>query len=903
MSSSDDWISALIERCLTLYLNETEDSELQVEDDGSNLRFTDCGMGLAVVDGLNLGDRAPVTDLTDRRAQIQAILTRKSIDEYDGRDLSQWSPKGYIMQLVDFEVVFEYSTSDPQIHFYVKRFNIDWERGKLKGYGKGKKITNIGNTYKLMREVFKKTRESQELQGTASLEGGYQSDGSIKSQNEGKPRLQPSQLSLPDSGVSQEVFASQAPRTHNHTTPHYIPTDHNDTSRFSGHLLGLLGSKSIAPSNDVTTNNAHQKDAATAPVVADTVEIEPMPHNSQHVSRKNDGEASGSVPVPSLPPQPIPSIESPGLRVDPSPDVPMNTDTRLAGSENGQRLSITQVEKPNHKSIENGGMDPPALPSPKPRDAVVYSDPWAGLTKIRKGDIKIPRNQVELLEDKRQWVPPATGESMPQGHVPPTLLKEWNTIALQKRRFAERNVQESPRPEYQERHKTSPNFSSSAPQADLSLGEEDGEGEDESKSGEDEYPWSRSPSEHLSRPRHDLPADSSPVRPRANRLDSLTTKHDKIQEPQVPDDTNAQVAGDDTRDLRSASKASNHLEEFTGDSAHQDPKQENGQSREQILEQNHGQPHEQSPKKSFEKSPEQNEPSHEVKKNIASQPDTRARTQEPVEESGDESDESDENMDTSVPCPLGASSQQASQPEAEITSSDPSLPILNAHERVQVVETPAAELNRLRPERLNKEVTGLGHSFQPQSSSEAAKSSSQSRIFNTYASHGSDPKGGLSQEISNHSLENEDQESVAVDIMGTQMSGGNWTMENTSPNSHFAFVLDSSEPKDRESSVPIGATAPHTEGVSDPFSSCRDLLSTQSDAEGNLIGSPQNTPSRYSTNEPLMSNLKRGASEVDNEAPSPSKRLRKTKDPVSNIISRRQSYISSAAKYAKAQRK
>ncbi|QGA20220.1 hypothetical protein EYB26_007922 [Talaromyces marneffei] len=63
---------------------------------------------------------------------------------------------------------------------------------------------------------------------------------------------------------------------------------------------------------------------------------------------------------------------------------------------------------------------------PAQKEKCSRHDPWSYMTRLRRRDVVIPREQEELLDRNDCWIPPDVGHPYPQGHVPPTLLREWN---------------------------------------------------------------------------------------------------------------------------------------------------------------------------------------------------------------------------------------------------------------------------------------------------------------------------------------------------------------------------------------------------------------------------------------------------------------------------------------------
>lgn len=124
-------------------------------------------------------------------------------------------------------------------------------------------------------------------------------------------------------------------------------------------------------------------------------------------------------------------------------------------------------------------------------------NPWTGMHKIRRRDVKIPQDQEALFDSGDSWIPADVGHPTPQGHVPPALLQEWN---IRITRAKEANASPKSRQATPEREVAeSPLASQFVPQL-----------EDESESDPESHAsWSVSPPDHLRRLA--VPPDSSPV--------------------------------------------------------------------------------------------------------------------------------------------------------------------------------------------------------------------------------------------------------------------------------------------------------------------------------------------------------------------------------------------------------
>lgn len=724
---------------------------------------------------------------------------------------------------------------------------------------------------------------------SAGLADEDQSDAaSIRSQGNSNHHPLASQNTLPDAGTSQEAFVSQVPAIRHPEAPNLRPTDGQYHPIYKSNLLGRLGRQSEETKGGTGSNTGHvdqQHAVFQIPRQMVSQKLEQPPHSNTRASNEvgdslavADGHELAAVLSPEIRlPGEITSAEIYGLNDGADPVLATgarvvdknDTDARV-GLEGRKRApddsNARSVERENTKSqadtevtkqTEGTNLASKLTPG--------YSDPWAGLTRIRSHDIRIPEDQKWLLEDKRCWVPPSPGMDLPRGHVPPLLLEGWNKTMLQRKHFSQAKdsghaISETPYP-YE---------MSLSPSADSAsdVGSEEGS-----------LPWSSSPADHNTR--NQLPADSSPARTRR------VPKEAKFPNP------NEDTAGD-IQSLRGPDTVDNIKESVL-------PEPEDAVKRDAD------------PDDSSHPNHQQVNPSVLDSGNIA-------WPQDPVD--GSDGSDSDLPMDTSVPCPLLGSSQQAqqtSQFEQETASSGHSLPGLAAQEQIQVLETPVADLGRLRANGVHSggsRKDGAGEDYgSQQRSSQAAKSSPQSRISNTYGSNENGPKGHPSQEASNSSLEGEIGSNIHV--MGTQVSNDNWPAQQTALQSPFTLVLDSSERKYRERSAPTSASASlaapsQPSEPSQPISSNLEIPYSQADGHGHgsgLQSSPRDSRSHNGTDIGRVHTLKRSASEIEDDHLSPSKRHKHVpqegghtnksngrEPPNPDTATRRQGYIRGSAK-------
>ncbi|KAK1145358.1 hypothetical protein N8T08_004233 [Aspergillus melleus] len=828
-SSIDSWIAPLVENCLSVRWKASE-----VEDDGSNLRFVNVPQQIALINSWATGDETPTLNVTDFRTQIDAILGRDSMEAYKrespNRPFDKDTVRGHYLKLVDFEVVFEYSISQPKLHLYVTRFEVALDERPFKGPPQGKGVKRTQSLQKCMRKVFSEIK---------SRERNHDSLADTSSLNE-PPQTQANGVSHMDD--TQAFLASQVQSMFHAPRPSTGSKNSENGSTSSNKLLGLLGSNSKSTDPRLATSHS-LKATSTSAGRARSIETERSGQAHSNEPQTADSDTRGTnmenmrKSAPVLASRPVAMDENPGAanaacqpsmdeREQPSsqlrkPDDSNKRSVEVAESEEDNRYSKSPLNKPEKNTADkttSGTKRSPNLQESRNKD------PWDGMTKIHRRDVTIPKNQAVLFEQHNlHWVPPVTGDRMPHGHVPPPLLKQWNDIAYQRSRFSKAEewkaaVTQSVEPV--DSHEPSPDASSSSSESD----------------SDGPYSWDGSPERDV-RPRQQLPADSSPAERRPPRVI-----------------------------VAQAGRGNNNLLSNPDTQREQDPPRNNQNA------QDHGNV-------------------NGITIVAKTQPldvEDAAQDRQPV--SDEESDDS--MMDTSVPCPLGApGSQQSyfhSQSEVEITSSGPSLP--GHQEQVQVVETPAGHFNRHQPANANKDKADPVASSERITTTPQAKSSSQSRVLNTYASNlpGTQDTQGFSNASQGSGFHE-------VDIMATQLSNGSWQPQNDAASPHLSMA--------------VPASTSQSDGSSKPFSSHNEVLSSNPSGESaenasDIPNSAQDPPVEHTTKLPL----KRFASELDVGEQTPAKRHRPVqqprviKEPTPSVIFRRQSYIGGSSNHVEAQR-
>lgn len=302
------------------------------------------------------------------------------------------------------------------------------------------------------------------------------------------------------------------------------------------------------------------------------------------------------------------------------------------------------------------------------------SDPWEGMTRINRRDIKIPSEQETLLQSSKCWVPPPKGKPWPEKHVPQNILEGWI------RTFSARS--DLPRPPAHPRESAesaSPSQTSAA-------------SDSKSESEAEVFPWSSSPApEHDIGNRHLVPPDSSPPEPQA-----FTKPHGDSKRM----DAHGEIRKDAAINHIIAVEVSPPAAQIALDAAVVSQRSTITSQDSQL-----------------------NDPTYSLRSHVTTNEN----------ESGEESD-----MDISVPQALEESVQGdiASQLEVqEISSSVPSgIPRTLAAKKIQIVNTPAAGVRG--NVRTANPAAYLSQTLESEQSSSAATKSSQSMVANSYDDNG-----------------------------------------------------------------------------------------------------------------------------------------------------------------------
>ncbi|KAJ5132124.1 hypothetical protein N7448_006282 [Penicillium atrosanguineum] len=907
------WIAQVVGVCLSFYLGESPRSAIEIEDDGASLHFNVINFtDAAIVAEWGLGSLSDTAVLMDSNNQIDATISQESLAtlQVELESLKPIDgPKKHRIKLLDFRLVFQYSTADVRLH--INQFCIDWDNGPLK-YLPTKKLRKEKTLRSVLERARQKATNSRRIPNPNIPVSPVPRPDESVTHNQYQPD---ERQSSPVNAVSSQQLFSQMPRDDCCTgnppskpgrsllrapaellqrlmpsSRSFFGTTSRDSLPRQDELSDHKGSTQPICGDDRVANklqllsplaprlNDRSQGSAFASRIGSGSEgktvyesFEPLGLSSQRIpigsaSDEDEDKNSVSSQIPrgglndatvheanrteedSLATQhpatqPLHAVEGPFPRKRQRESV--DTQPKLADDENArqkskgdspllkrQRIDIPQatlkelpeVGKPaedksgtSHaeaKSTKADYVNPEPAPICSSRSNRV--NPWEGIEMIASNEVFIPKDQANLLEEKL-WIPPMPNEQMPQGHVPPSLLRQWNSIAERRHRQTEeaKPILEQP----------------PTPTQDTVMSS------DNDDSGSEGTPIDWTPTPEKSRFENRLP-DSSPVRQSSfigiKPVPSLgwnaahqANKHD--------------YQGDATGFKKGFNRLIRHTEasqSASGESAAEDPRSlegndadadkimasveasliEFGQGDANLDQSDHslsleGQASYQAPELS-EKSPTQ----------LSS---LESAIQPNQDDSGDESDES--IMDTSVPLGLGESwpdPTQSTQVERDAASSGASLPGANGN-RVQVVETPANNNGRLRGNEPSNQESELRPPHTQMPSSQAKKTSSPSRVLNTYPYYGSYEKSQISNEGLDPSSHPTGDGSPRIDVEGTQTQNSSTNVPSQNTTQSQEIVLDSSGPAYRHQNIPWSGQQATAEPLCLLFASSNEPASTQ----------------------------------------------------------------------------
>jgi hypothetical protein len=804
--------------------------------------------------------------LIDANNQIQGTISNESLIGSNPISSASKSPKKRCIELLDFTLVVTYSDPSPDVCLCVNRCRIDWQ-GKEHSFTPKKKLKKNNTIKKLLDKVLQRVRDSRKTRQLAAVD--TPSAKPMRSEIEARiPQSSP----VNDNGSQ---FYSQVPVSQhgllegNHKARSFLETGASllrHLNPFSATSVAGLSSpnqppdlgKGLTTVGEITqgifdrttlesTRRASIESQTGNETIGDITHISPPNLNSEELktspTRKQHEDMSSEKPHN---PAKLVSESNAAIEIENHTANRSSPRKRRRGSpsnapvsdldENAVEQSIADNPSPKRQKTHTAHNDSTelshaGLSTVSATEAINQRDehlntpislssvakpswvnPWKWQGDIPRHEISIPNDQKELLEShsKIRWIPSEIGKASPPGHVPPSLLERWNSIVERRHQSAGEDNSSPARP-------VTPRDDSSS--------------STESEVGESDWSVTPSPSGRTLRR---LPADSSPLKGRSPDLGRRQPPlgEVEIESNQVEFNQCSNTAKRTGKPQALEIDASQASRERSGSGAStQIGKDDSGKvaglsstqdARGEIGDENEMGPPRVSGKVSEASNPAQHSTSEEARSPPAVVNGPEASVEHlDAHDSGDESDDS--MMDTSLLTALGGSfpePSQDTQQEHDPTSSGHSLPSANAG-RVQVFETPAVNNSRLPPVQATKEPGNPNVTDEVSSSNKQNKSSSQSRVLNTYPAHGSHEQTQSSNEEPHSSSSSKG----SVQVQRSQPQSNNESQlahegAQIQTQSQSEVVLDSSEPAQRHQNIP------QSESKSTPVSSSNQSIAS-----------------------------------------------------------------------------
>lgn len=793
--------------------------------------------------------------LIDANNQISGTISNESLIISNAVSSASKSPQKRCIELLDFTLVVTYSDPSPDIRLCVNRCRIDWQ-GKEHSFTPKKKLKKNNTIKKLLDKVLQRVRDSQKTRQLAAVD----TPSAKPMQSEVEASIhESSPVDNNGSQIFSQVPASQHDLLEgNSKAKSFLQTGSSLLRRlnpFSATSVNGISSSNQPPDSpkgltapgktiqeifDHTTSKSARRASIESQTGNDTIgdiprinppdlnseELETFPRRKQQkdVPSKKVGQPAELVSESNAADEienHTASRSSPRKRRRRSPSnapvsdlsenvVEQSTDGHPSPKRQKTHTSQDDPTEPSHAepstanatevtNQKDESRNAPIDPSPATKSSRV--NPWKWRGDIPPHEIHIEKEQKELLEShKIRWIPSAVGDLPVQGHVPPSLLRQWNRIVERRNQSVEKDNASPVR--------------SVTPRRDSSSS---------SESEEDKIPWSASPSPN-GRGLRRLPADSSPLKGRtperrqrpSGEVENEANQVEYNQRSTIANHTSQpEVVGNDATQPSREISASGTSTKVGNDDSGRVPGIASTQDARSEL----GGENEKGPQMVSDRVPAASNPAQHPTAEEGISPPAAVNGPEASAEhldahdSGDESDDS--IMDTSLPIALGGSFPEPSQDaqhEQEPTSSGHSLPSANAG-CVQVSETPAVNNSRLPPVQATKEPGNPNVADETSSSNQQNKSSSQSRVLNTYSARGSHEQPQSSNGEPHSSLSSKGY----VQVKRTQLQPNNQNQsahEGTQPQSQSEVVLDSSGPAQRHQDFPQSGSKSTTESSS-----------------------------------------------------------------------------------------
>ncbi|OJD18129.1 hypothetical protein AJ78_01847 [Emergomyces pasteurianus Ep9510] len=538
------WIVPLVEAALCSWVGQPLPDELALRnplklvDDDSNLRVLVRDQKIAQVARWSPASAPIRGTLSDSVTTISSIFSKDSTERYRNKTRKQVNKntRGALIKINEFEIVISYvRTHTPEITLYILDFRVEGCEGSGV-FGKPVDITCHSGISSMAQRCSKKYNSQRNSHAAPNREA-QKVDAFTDSDSDSDASSLESQACVSNSPLScEEQFKSQVLNCQGMKKSRAPPR--NDTAppkKNASLLLSALTSKPVParPSQPIPSGQeepgeqrkSHKPLSREIHVDIDQIgfatqllpSFEKAPFLDEKINSNDDGGADSLAQSKSLVAR-TPRKCISDAKLSPSSSKECETTTVICDDQRkdinirhmatgggmrqptrpdvGTLKSRTKpVDDPGSRSpletpkptAGNGGM---AANSPKTDIEAGREDPWKNMTRIRRRDVTIPKDQAELIEKKESWVPPEPGKQAPQAHVPIHLLQKWNEMHC--RRPSTENSSANPAPQStNEEDNSDTDLLKSSPERELS---------------DSDWPaTSRSPSSS-----HLVPQDSSP---------------------------------------------------------------------------------------------------------------------------------------------------------------------------------------------------------------------------------------------------------------------------------------------------------------------------------------------------------------------------------------------------------
>ncbi|EEH45126.2 uncharacterized protein PADG_01276 [Paracoccidioides brasiliensis Pb18] len=498
METLRPWIVLVVEAALCLCLGQPPPDKLplrnplQLVEDDNEVRVRVKDRKIVQVAQWSPPSQSIQGTLSDSLTTILGIFSKESTQRYQikARKPLNSGTKGAILKIVEFEVVISYVRAQtPQVALYVLDFQVEGCEG-ASVFGTPVDILGQPKMSSLLRDFCRQHNGQQN--GVAPPNGdGHEMDVDVGLDSDSEASsLRSQSCAASVSPVSQQQFQSKIStgrRIENLQAATLVGVGSAPPKTDATSLLSALmpkkrqGNPNKAPSAARESLSKNTKPPRPPSSKLD-LEIDQLgfatqliPSTEQEASDNEKGDRSSDACADLL--TRPPSLASSTLRYTSdarSPSISRSLERdKVVHDDHKAEVASTQISagedmpppkrrdltvRKGHQQIMNGTDS--HMPQEEPRITTKISmeldnnqktsvqtrrnDPWRHMTRIRRRDVTIHKDQEELIEQQESWVPAEPGKRPPQAHVPIYLLQEWND--MQRRRSSMEKISDDAAP-------------------------------------------------------------------------------------------------------------------------------------------------------------------------------------------------------------------------------------------------------------------------------------------------------------------------------------------------------------------------------------------------------------------------------------------------------------------------